>query len=133
MTAHVKLLIVGIILTAIGIILFLWRMVQRKNNTGKTAAALVDYSEEISMQPDCSMVLMYYPVMRYRVSGEVYEAKSSVGMSRKKYMLGDNIGIYYNPKNPTEFIIAGDRAVMISAFIYAATGIICCASALFLK
>jgi len=42
----------------------------------------------------------YYPVFRYTVGGEKHIACSSFGTNKRRWKIGAQVGIFYNPEDP---------------------------------
>lgn len=52
----------------------------------------------------------YYPVFRYTLRGRTFEPVSSTGTGRPRFTEGQAVTVCYDPDNPEQFYIEGDKA-----------------------
>lgn len=65
----------------------------------KTTAIIID----VARKKDITGQLAYSPILSYKVNGETYRVTDVTGShNRKKYPVGKEVGIYYDPTDPTK-------------------------------
>ena len=50
-----------------------------------------------------------FPVFKYEVGSKKYVEKSRTGASNIKYAVGDEVVVHYNPADPHEYFVEGDK------------------------
>ncbi len=133
MDINTPVLLIGLAFLAAGILLIVKQLKSMKNNTASVMAKVSGYHTEMRHDSDGRNTVVYYPVMRYYASGKWYEKKSSVGRGSQKYGIGERVELLYDPQRPEEFIIAGDKAMLILGIIAALLGIGVCVLSFFAK
>ena len=69
----------------------------------KATAVIID----VAIKKDVTGQLNYSPIYSYQVNGETYRATdTSRSISRKKYTIGKETGIFYDPANPKKLCTA---------------------------
>ena len=51
---------------------------------------------------------LYYPIFQYEVNNETYTKQSPTGKGEKRFRLGEEITIMYNPENPDDYYVPAD-------------------------
>jgi len=117
MEFNLPVLLIGIFFFAIGVLLLVKEIKKKKNSTSAALAEVASYFTSVSSDEDGGETYSYFPVMRYYIAGKCYEQKSDTGSGKKKYEIGQKVNILYNPDNPNEFMIEGDKNTFIAAVI----------------
>lgn len=110
--------IVGAVFFLGGIALLVKQVLNRKNNTASASAQVIGYEEKEQTDHTSDTVtttVIYYPIVRYYAAGRYYEQKGSTGSGNKKYSLGENVNIKYNPDAPEQFMFEGQKTEWIMA------------------
>ena len=116
-------ILVGIIFFTIGITILNKRKKKEKNCIMKTNGKVVDIVKEIRIDTD-GYTYYFHPIFEYNIGKLKYVKKSTVGTSKPKYAIGQNVEILYNPEDYNEYYIAGDNMQKRLATIFTITGTI---------
>ena len=99
--------VVGIIITAIGLLLLTAKVMTYIKCTVSINATVVKQEKEHTFFRGVEYI-HYRPVVGYVVDGKKYTEKAHFRTYRKtKYPINSEIKIYYNPKNPKEIRFVG--------------------------
>ena len=113
-------LLVGVVFFAAGAWMTYTSIHRKGHCTEETMATIVDYEEHETTDHDTLTVdVSFFPVYRYHVDGKEYESIGTVGSGRKKYDIGDEVLIVYNPADPKEFEEPGDNKKSLGGGILA--------------
>lgn len=97
----------------------------KKKNCTKEATAKIKeiiQKEERNLN-STSIMVSEYPKIEYDINGEHIEKVSSIGYMPKKYCVGQEVEIYYNPNKYDDFCIKGDKTANIVRNVFVAVGI----------
>lgn len=97
----------------------------KKKNCTKEATAKIKeiiVSENID-NVDGFLMISEYPKLEYDINGEHIEKVSSIGYMPKKYSVGQEVEICYNPNKYDDFCIKGDKTANIIRNVSVAVGI----------
>lgn len=97
----------------------------KKKNCTKEATAKIKeiiVSENID-NVDGFLMISEYPKLEYDINGEHIERVSSIGYMPKKYSVGQEVEICYNPNKYDDFCIKGDKTANIIRNVSVAVGI----------
>lgn len=103
---------VGFVLFVIGTRLGLKRNKLEKYCTQPVFGKVTDLirvSHEHYSADSNSHSLTWIPVFEYDIAGQHFKVQSSYSSTDPKYTIGQDVKLYYNPDNFTEYIIAGDN------------------------
>ncbi|MCQ2749357.1 MAG: DUF3592 domain-containing protein [Clostridia bacterium] len=75
----------------------------------------------------------YLPWYKYRVNGVEYKVRGSSTKSRRKYHVGDESFVIYNPENPNECLIEGKNSNIATAIIFGILAVLFIVFAIFIK
>lgn len=67
---------------------------------------------------------MWHPVFEYYASGRHIKKTGAVGSVKKKYDIGEQVEVFFDPDEPEKFYIAGERAGRLLSVIFAAIGVL---------
>ena len=97
------LIMIGLGLIGIG----LWMLMKERKKKAACSAAvtaeLVGYNKKTESEIEEGKIqhtAYYYPVFRYTVGGEEYTAASSFGTNKRRWKVGAQVNIFYNPEDP---------------------------------
>ena len=131
-----KLLVIlfGILSIGVGAFLFISSMSLAKRCTVEATGKVVEIIEEKEENRDAedagaivsnTYTYTYYPVIEYQAGTETVKEKSTTGYGQKdKFTVGQTIDILYNPNEPTEYIIKGEKTANIVGIGFMAVGVI---------
>lgn len=95
--------IFGLFFVVIGVALIMLRKSQNKNCTEVTTATVID-----NVHPSHgSTVGKYAPVFQFTANGQTVTQTSSLASKPKKYEIGDQVELRYNPNNVNEYYVPG--------------------------
>ena len=127
-TKKSTMIIVGLVMSVIGIALLIWggfslsSFLKKKNTYIETVGIVVDY--EISGGYDSDPYdeyydedIMYAPIVEYVVDGKVYETVHHVSSGRPEYFIGQKVTLKYNPNNPEDVIFKFNNSFWIPFFV----------------
>ena len=116
--------LIGILFIAVGAFLFVRNNDLVKKCTEETEATVIGMDQELSTDSDNNNTYMFYPILEYKVDGEIVQSKMIDGSNTPDYKLGDKITILFNPKKTSEFIIKGDISSSIMSYVFMGIGAI---------
>ncbi len=96
----------------------------------KTTGVIVDVvgimsTRSPSESPQAKQVMSYYPVVEFRDSrGVVQQSKSSRAARSDHYKRGDEVGVYYDPKDPAQAFIQDTWILWFSPGVILGGGLI---------
>lgn len=100
------------IIASIGISIFINN--KKKNCTKETTAKIKEIIvSENRDKVDGFLMVSEYPKIEYDINGEHIEKVSSIGYMPKKYSVGQEVEICYNPNKYDDFCIKGDKTANI--------------------
>lgn len=110
------------IIASIGLSIFINN--KKKNCTKEATAKIKEIivSENID-NVDGFLMISEYPKLEYDINGEHIEKVSSIGYMPKKYSVGQEVEICYNPNKYDDFCIKGDKTANIIRNVSVAVGI----------
>lgn len=110
------------IIASIGLSIFINN---KKKNCTKEATAKVKeiIVSENRDNVDGFLMVSEYPKIEYDINGEHIEKVSSIGYMPKKYSVGQEVEICYNPNKYDDFCIKGDKTANIIRNVFVAVGI----------
>lgn len=117
-------ILAGLIALGLGIYMLIDGYKLFERCTEEITATIVQIEKEAQYDEDYGTIEYYYPVIEYKVNGEVYSGKSSSGFDVNKYKVGQKIKIFYNPNSIDEFIISKDKTSSILGVLCIVGGII---------
>ena len=74
----------------------------------------------------------YIPIYAYRVNGCDYEAKGQSSSSKRKYKVGTESFVMYNPAKPSDCLVEGKNSYTKAGFVFAIIAALFIAFALFI-
>ena len=74
---------------------------EKTHLTEECVGIVVDYAEEWQTV-DEDEDLYYYPIVKFTVDGKEYESQSITGYGGKRWDIGAEARVKYNPKDPSE-------------------------------
>lgn len=83
--------------------------VLKEKCTQEAMATVLGFRSERVIQSDI-MSNMYYLTCQFQVGGKLVIAEQAIGTSSSKFHSGQQIYLFYNPKNPKEIYVPGDGA-----------------------
>ena len=120
--------VVGMIITAIGLLLIMAKVMTYIKCTVPINATVVKLEKECTFLRGVERT-HYRPVVRYVAFGKSYTEEAYFRTSRKtKYPIDSEMKINYNPKNPKEMRFVGRLSPlpMGLVFLFIGTVLICC-------
>ena len=129
--ASVIVIVIGLAVTALGI----WILIRKKRKdavcTEEVTAELLHYetqefgtsSTSDRRRNESGDTTYYYPVFRYIANGEEKAVQSSSGRNSKRWKEGSQVPIRYNPEQPANLVIVGDKNYLFSFIIAELLGI----------
>ncbi len=117
-------LIVGIVLTAISVLLIVVTIMQRIECSSKTTATVVSIQKKKLSYHRGKTYYQYYPIFSYQVDGKEYNTRSDWPTQyRLKYKVGDEVIIRYNPKSPESISVGVKVLSLVCDILFAIFGI----------
>ena len=115
--------IVGIILIAAGIFLYIKNEHLAKVCTKEAEALVVDMKQDMQSDEN-GITYMYYPIIEYEVNGSKVKSTFENGSSTPAYAINTKLTILYNPDKVEEFIVKGEGNNQIFSIVFIALGVI---------
>lgn len=110
------------IIASIGLSIFINN--KKKNCTKEATAKIKEIIvSENRDNVDGFLMVSEYPKIEYDINGEHIEKVSSIGYMPKKYSVGQEVEICYNPNKYDDFCIKGDKTANIVRNVFVAVGI----------
>ncbi len=110
------------IIASIGLSIFINN--KKKNCTKEATAKIKEIIvSENRDNVDGFLMVSEYPKLEYDINGEHIEKVSSIGYMPKKYSVGQEVEICYNPNKYDDFCIKGDKTANIIRNVSVAVGI----------
>ena len=113
---------IGLIFVGFGLLFYYRNNTLIKNCTTEIMATVVNMREESETDNDGRTSYIYYPIIEYNVENEIIKTSMSSGSNSPAYSVGDRITILYNPNNPKEFIVKGDKSSELFVYIFLGIG-----------
>ncbi len=83
-----------------------WFLYSSEKTTGVIVDVIAFQSSQSGEDSRTQQVTSYYPVVEFRDSrGGVHQSKSSRAARSDHFKRGDEVGVYYDPKDPTQTFI----------------------------
>lgn len=124
--------IVGSIFFIIGIVMLQNKKKKQINCTSKTYGKIKDIVRHESYNSnDGGYTYTWHPIFEYNIGELKFIKESSYGSSKSKYAIGQEIEVYYNPKDYNDYYIAGENTSKILGIIFFIVGVIAINIALF--
>ena len=115
---------IGIIFFITGISILNNKKKKEKNCTIKTYAKVTDMVKHKTYDNDSGhTTISWHPVIEYNIGELKIKKESAYGSYQSKYTIGQDVEIYYNPKNHSEFYIPGDNIQKILSATFTIIGI----------
>lgn len=106
----------GLLFGSVGAVLLHFDLVKQARCSQFTQAVVVDHLRKGSTRAS-SNSHSYYAIVEFHTDGEVICATSSMGSPDRRYKIGKELTIRYNPHDPHEFLIKGERNILPAVFI----------------
>lgn len=116
------LLLVGIAFIFVGILIMKQGDSLKKRCTEKAIGTVVEIISERESISDDYTDRIYYPVIEYQVGERTISQKSRSGQNTRKYDVGQQVVIYYNPNNVEEYFIKGDSSSQFIGIVFIVIG-----------
>lgn len=117
-------LLIGIVFFIIGIVMKNNRKKKEFNCTSKTMGIVKDLVRNVSYDSDNrSSTSMWHAVFEYKIGDLTYVKESPYGTSQSKYAIGQEVEIYYNPEDPHEYYVAGEKTLKILGNVFTFLGL----------
>jgi hypothetical protein len=92
-------LLIGLIL--LGIAFYLYRKSQQWMASAQTTTGqIIRFIAKESTDNEGDTASSYYPLVQFQANGEHYEFQNRITVNPKKYTVGSNSTVWYNPVNP---------------------------------
>lgn len=115
--------LVGSVFLIIGIAMQKNRKKKMINCTSKTYGKVTDLVRHQSYRSGGGYSSTWHPVFEYNIGELKYIKESFYGSSQSKYAIGQDIEVYYNPKDYNEYYIAGESLPKTLATIFTFVGV----------
>lgn len=115
--------LVGIIFFIVGIVMLNKTKKKELNCTSKTYGKVTDIVRHQSYDRHGRYSSSWHPVFEYNIGELKFIKESPYGSSESKYAIGQNLEVYYNPKDYNEYYIAGDTTPKTLAIILTIVGV----------
>ena len=124
---------IGAIFFTIGIVMCNIQKKKKINCTSKTYGKVIDIVKRRHHTHGSRRTHMYlwHPVFEYYVGEIKFIKESSIGRTEVKYGIGQEVEVYYNPKNYNEYYIGGENGYKILVRSFIAVGIVAMFFAIF--
>ncbi len=112
LSAAIIATIVCVVFFVVGLLMVIGGIRLKGNCTQRVNAVVVDMEEKVDEDEDGTSV-SYYPVFEYIVDGVPYRVQSSFGSSGRRYGIGQEVTLMYNPDNPHQFLERGESKATV--------------------
>lgn len=116
--------LVGLIFLIIGFIMIKIRKRKEEKCTCKIFGKVKDITRRQTYSSDGYSSTLH-PVFEYNIGGLTYVKESQTGSFQCKYAIGQDIEIFYNPNNPHEYYVVGEKLNKILRNIFSIVGGLC--------
>lgn len=118
--------VIGIAFFASGVFLLRHAKSEQARCSVKAAGRVVEYASRkktVRMNDSSRIDTFYYPIIEYQVHCQPVRGQSLDGSTRKKYEIGTDVNLHYNPDKPTEMILPARKTLIPFAWLYIVSGI----------
>ena len=115
--------IIGVVFCVIGIAMLNNKKKKERNCISKTYGKVTDIVKHERYSMNGGYVTSWYPVIEYNIGGLKYIKEAVYGGTQTKYAIGQDVEIYYNPKDCNEFYIAGETLPKTLGAIFTIIGV----------
>lgn len=124
--------LIGIIFFMIGIGILRNRKKKEINCTSKTYGKVKDIVRQRNYDLDNDYsTYSWYPIFEYNIGELKFVKQSSYGSSTTKYVIGQDVEIYYNPDDYNDYYIAGESLPRTLGKIFTIVGVVAIIIAIF--
>ena len=129
------LMVVSIVFIAVGICIQIRRAWLSKSCTAQTEGTVVDIEERISISSSSDgdsrgfgrsshtvETVYYHPVFQYEADGQTITNTSSFGRTPAKFVIGQQVTVFYDPDNVEKYFVAEDKGAAKFGLIFAVAG-----------
>ncbi len=119
-------LIVGLLLSLVGLLLLVSFVFSRIKCTVETEATVSDVISKSTFWRGKTL-WQCTPVFTYYVDGKEYSGKADFSVSDpKKFTVGQSVRIFVNKKSPIEFRCGSNAGIVILGILLLAAGLVLC-------
>ena len=92
----------------------------------KVIGTIIEFKKDSSNFDVSASSPTYYPIIKYStIDGDEITKESDIGTSFRTYEKGQEIDLYYNPNDKTDFVIKSKEAIIVPLFLlFAGIGIL---------
>lgn len=113
---------VGIILIIVSIILMI--RLKRTESNGLEVAAVVVNVKENKVRTGRQVYDEFTPILEYTIADTVYRSDALTSQGDQRYEMGQVVRIRYQPDNPEDVMVVGDRRYFFNAAIIGTIGVL---------
>lgn len=113
----------GLISIGIGIGYFIY-VVRIRNSWTMIKGVVLEYKSEYKKDNDGGRSWMHTPVIGYEINGEGFQSHGNFWNNRKTYKIGQEVNIFYNPKNHNKIYVDSRSNVYSFCAIFIGIGAI---------
>lgn len=110
-------LLFGLLFGGVGGVMLHFKLVKQQRCSQFTQAVVVDHLRKSSSRASKHRQ-SYYAVVEFHANGLVIRATSGMGWPDRRYKIGKEVSIRYNPDDLQEILIKGERNRMPAIFIF---------------
>lgn len=107
----------GLLFGSVGAVLLHFDQIKQQRCSQSTQAVVVDHLRKRSTRAS-SHSYSYYAIVEFYANGQAIRATSGMGLPDRKYKIGKELTIRYNPHDSHEILIKGERNILPAAFIF---------------
>ena len=103
--------VLGVVFIAIGVNMNAKNSELKSNCTAETQGIVADFAvsgENREHEEDGVDERLYHPIFEYEVDNQTYRQQSPIGKKQKRFDVGENVTVAYNPINPSEYYVPAD-------------------------
>lgn len=112
----------GIILIIVAIILMI--RLKRAESNGVEVEAVVVNVKENKVRTGRQVYDEFTPILEYTIADTVYQSEALASQGDQRYEIGQVVRIRYQPDNPEDVMVVGDRRYFFNAAIIGTIGVL---------
>ena len=121
----ITLIIIAVLAVLAGVLFIYLGKKKKERCTAVTQAKIVKVKEKTESTDEGKKESEYTAELEFEVGGKTY--KGSAGKksgNKRKYRVGDEYDVYYNPEKPKEFLVEGKSGGLFTGIIAILIGIV---------
>lgn len=96
---------------------------KEKACTSQTKAVVTEVNREMNLSAGTDSYYSWFPVFTYTVNGEEVVVRSIIGSEKKKFDVGQEVELFYNPANVREYYVPQENELVVTVVFNAVGGV----------